>query len=103
VWSWDITYLKSSIKGLFYYLYLIIDIYSRKIVGWRVERYESQDYSSALIADTALKEGVSKDLTLHSDNGSPMKPTTNACYPSMAWRYAFILANFVSTFFKVAF
>ncbi len=76
MWSWDITYLKSSIKGLFYYLYLIIDIYSRKIVGWRVERYESQDYSSALIADTALKEGVSKDLTLHSDNGSPMKGAT---------------------------
>jgi len=76
VWSWDITYLKSSTKGLFYYLYLIIDIYSRKIVGWRVERYESQDYSSALIADTALKEGVSKDLILHSDNGSPMKGAT---------------------------
>ncbi len=78
VWSWDITYLHSNIRGKFYYLYMIIDIYSRKIVGWRVHEKEDSKYSSQLISETCYLEGIEKSdsLVLHSDNGSPMKAAT---------------------------
>jgi putative transposase len=77
LWSWDITYLPTAIKGLFFYLYMIMDIYSRKIVGWEVHDTESSDHSSMLIRKTYLREGVAgKPLVLHSDNGSPMKGAT---------------------------
>lgn len=77
VWSWDITYLRSPIRGVFFYLYLIVDIFSRKIVGWRVHPTESGDISSALVTETVAKEGVDPDeLTLHADNGGPMKGST---------------------------
>lgn len=77
IWSWDITYLKSSIRGRFYYLYMIMDIYSRKITGWNIHESESMDYSSQLIDETCFNEKISKkQLTLHSDNGGPMKGAT---------------------------
>ena len=77
VWSWDITYLKSPIKGKYYFLYMIMDIYSRKITGWSVRDSESMDYSSDLINETCFNEKISKkQLTLHSDNGGPMKGAT---------------------------
>lgn len=77
VWSWDITYLPTTIKGQFFYLYMIMDIYSRKIVGWEVHEKESMEYSAELIEITCLCEDVKKGkLTLHSDNGSPMKGST---------------------------
>lgn len=77
VWSWDITYVKSPIKGKYFFLYMIMDIYSRKITGWNVHDSESMEYSSALINETCLKEKISKkQLTLHSDNGGPMKGAT---------------------------
>ena len=77
IWSWDITYLPANIKGTFYYLYLIMDIYSRKVVGWEVFEKESQYYSSELIESACIMEGVDPDtLTLHSDNGGPMKGAT---------------------------
>lgn len=77
VWSWDITYLKSPIKGKYYFLYMIMDIYSRKITGWSVRDSESMDYSSELINETCFNEKISKEqLTLHSDNGGPMKGAT---------------------------
>lgn len=77
VWSWDITYLKSSILGKFFYLYLIIDIWSRKIVGWNVHETEDSYLASALISAACLEHGVDCDsLTLHSDNGGPMKGAT---------------------------
>ena len=77
IWSWDITYLKSPVKGLYYYLYLIMDIYSRMIVGWEIYEYESADLSAALIAYSTNAHGVVRDqLTLHSDNGGPMKGAT---------------------------
>jgi transposase InsO family protein len=77
VWSWDITYLPTLVKGLWFYLYMIIDIYSRKIVGWEVFDSESADNASLLIRKTCLKEKIaSKPLVLHSDNGSPMKGAT---------------------------
>ena len=77
VWSWDITYLRSSILGMFFYLYLVLDIYSRKIVGFGVYDRECSEYASELIDDACRKEGISKQqLVLHSDNGGPMKGAT---------------------------
>ncbi len=77
VWSWDITYLASCIKGSFYRLYLIEDIYSRKIVGWEVHENETAEHASVLIRKSCLSEGIHEEgLVLHSDNGSPMKGAT---------------------------
>jgi len=77
VWSWDISYLPSHVRGLYYYLYLIIDIYSRKIVGWEVYSRESGDSAAELMQRTVLAEQCfRKPLVLHSDNGSPMKSYT---------------------------
>lgn len=77
VWSWDITYLRSPIRGVFFYLYLIVDIYSRKVVGYRVEAEESAELSSQLVQSAVAAEGVDPDeLVLHADNGGPMKGST---------------------------
>ena len=77
VWSWDITYLKSPVKGMYYYLYLVMDVYSRYIVGWTVEEVESGDHAARLIARACGEQGVLENtLTLHSDNGGPMKGAT---------------------------
>ena len=77
VWSWDITYLASAVRGIFYYLYLIEDIFSRKIVGWEIHEAESAEYASLLVRKTCLAESIHQEgLVLHSDNGSPMKGAT---------------------------
>jgi len=77
VWTWDITYLPSSIKGIFFYLYMITDIYSRKVVGWEVHAKQSDTLASNLVKRAYLSEGViGEDIVLHSDNGSPMKGAT---------------------------
>ena len=77
VWSWDITFLASSIRGAFYRLYLTLDVFSRKIVGWEVHENESADHASMLIRKACLTEGIHEDgLVLHSDNGGPMKGAT---------------------------
>ena len=77
VWSWDITYLRGEVRGRFYYLYLFEDIWSRKIVGWRVEGRESTDLASELFAHICAEQGVAHEsLILHSDNGGPMKGST---------------------------
>jgi len=77
VWSWDITYLAASIVGMFFRLYLIMDVYSRKIVGWEVHESELAEHASVLIHKACLAEGIAgKELVLHSDNGSPMKGAT---------------------------
>ncbi len=77
LWSWDITYLATTVKGLFFYLYLIMDVFSRKIVGWEVYETESADQASNVFRKTYLREGIAgRDLVLHSDNGSPMKGAT---------------------------
>ena len=77
VWSWDITFLATTTKGLFYRLYLIIDIYSRKIVGWEVHEQESAEHAAVLIRKACLAEDICEQgLVLHSDNGSPMKGAT---------------------------
>ena len=77
IYSWDITFLRSSILGKFYYLYMFMDIYSRKIVGWNVHETESSDLSSALIDEICARENISRNqLVLHSDNGASMKGAT---------------------------
>ncbi len=77
VWSWDITYLASTVQGVFFYLYLMLDIYSRKIVGWEVFECESSEHATTVFRKAYLREGVAGDeLVLHSDNGSPMKGAT---------------------------
>lgn len=77
VYTWDITYLPSSVKGCFFYLYLVLDVYSRKIVGWQIHDKELSELAADLMTDICLREGVKQNqVTLHSDNGSPMKGAT---------------------------
>lgn len=77
VWSWDITFLASIIRGAFYRLYLVLYIFSRKIVGWEVHENESADHASVLIHKACLAAGIHQDgLVLHADNGGPMKGAT---------------------------
>ncbi|WP_425611719.1 IS3 family transposase [Xanthomonas cucurbitae] len=77
VWSWDITYLPSTVKGQFFKLYMILDVYSRKIVGWEVHHEELAIHASVLIGKACMREQVARDtLVLHADNGGPMKAAT---------------------------
>jgi len=77
VWSWDITYLRAPVRGTFYYLYMVEDIFSRKVVGWAVHESENSEHSARLMEETCAREGISPDqLVLHADNGSPMKGAT---------------------------
>ena len=77
LFSWDITYLPTPIKGLYFYLYLFMDIFSRKIVGWQVYETESSDLAGEVMRDICTREAISPhQVVLHSDNGSPMKGAT---------------------------
>ena len=77
VYSWDITYLPTRVRGVFLFLYLMMDVWSRKIVGWTVHDAESSDHASRLFHEVCLREGLDpKGLVLHSDNGGPMKGST---------------------------
>jgi transposase InsO family protein len=77
IWSWDITYLKAAIKGTFYYLYLPMDIFSRKIIFWMVFENESSENASLMIENACKENKIAKDqIILHSDNGGPMKGAT---------------------------
>ena len=74
VWSWDITWLPGPIRGIFFKLYLIIDIFSRFIVGWEVHENESAAHAETLIKKAVFQHGTFGTLlVLHSDNGTPMK------------------------------
>jgi putative transposase len=76
VWMWDISWLPGPVKGLFFYLYLVTDLFSRKIVAWEVHLEESSEHAARMIRRASLKENLAlnrKPLVLHSDNGSPMK------------------------------
>lgn len=75
VWSWDITYLRSSVKGLYYYLYLFQDIWSRAIVGWAVHETESAEFAAEAMKRITAEMGA-KNVRLHADNGGPMKGAT---------------------------
>jgi len=77
VYSWDITYLRAPIRGMFFFLYLYVDVWSRKIVGWRVEDEENSKLASALLDDLCATDGVKPaTLVVHQDNGTPMKGAT---------------------------
>ena len=77
VWSWDITYCPSRVIGQHYYLYMMEDIYSRKIVGWEVYDRESGDDAAILLERSVWTEQcVKNQLVLHSDNRYPMKSFT---------------------------
>lgn len=77
VWSWDITYLPTRVRGQFYYLYLFEDIYSRKAVGWEVYEQESGELAAGLLQRIVMTEQCfSNPPVLHSDNGAPMKSLT---------------------------
>lgn len=76
VWTWDISYLRTLTRGTFFYLYMVVDIFSRRIVGWEVHAEESSDLAAALIQRVSLEAGNPKGLKLHSDNGGPMRGCT---------------------------
>lgn len=77
VWSWDITKLRSEKKWVYFYLYVILDIFSRYAVGWMIADCESKELARRLIQKSALKHGIQpQQLTLHSDNGPSMTSHT---------------------------
>lgn len=77
VWSWDITYLRSTVTGQFFYLYMILDVLSRKIMAATVFSKECGQNSALLFVEAFHRHGVDpKGLVLHSDNGGPMKGST---------------------------
>jgi putative transposase len=79
VWSWDITKLRSTTKWQFFYLYVLLDIFSRYVVGWLLASAENAGLASALIEDTCDQYDIARgSLTLHSDRGSPMRAKTTA-------------------------
>jgi putative transposase len=74
VWSWDVTKLLGPAKWTYFYLYVILDIFSRYVVGWMVAGRESADLAQRLIRETVAKQGVRPDeLIIHSDRGPAMK------------------------------
>jgi len=73
VWSWDITKLLGPAKWTYYYLYVILDLYSRYVVGWMVADRENSSHATRLIEETCLKHDIApEELVLHSDRGAPM-------------------------------
>ena len=77
LWSWDVTYLPSPTRGIFYYLYMIMDVWSRKIVGHEVYDSETGELASELFSRTVLSEGyLGEQLIIHADNGAPQRSST---------------------------
>lgn len=73
VWTWDITKLLGPHKWTYYYLYVVIDLFSRKVVGWLLAAQEAAELAEQLVAETCAREGIARDqLTLHADRGSAM-------------------------------
>ena len=79
VWCWDMTFLPATVTGRWFHLYLILDLYSRKIVGWEVHDSDAAEHAAHLVRRTALAEGIAALATrpvLHGDNGATLKATT---------------------------
>ena len=77
IWTWDITYLPTLVRGLFFYLYMILDVFSRKIVGWEVHHSENSFNAAVLVEKTVWAEGcILNPPVLHADNGSAQKGFT---------------------------
>ena len=80
VWSWDITWLPTIVRGIYLYLYLLMDVWSRRIVGWRIAESESADIAAQLVIEACRNGDVDpRGLVLHSDNGKPMRASTMIC------------------------
>ena len=75
VFSWDITWLKTDVNGIFFFAYMIIDVWSRKLIGWEIHTKESVDISSEMFKRLARKLKL-KGVKLRSDNGHPMRGST---------------------------
>ena len=83
VWSWDITKLRGPAKWTYYYLYVIIDVYSRYVVGWMIAERESSELAKTLLSDSIAKQNVDRQqLTIHADRGSSM---ASKALRSQAW------------------
>jgi putative transposase len=77
VWTWDITYLKGPIRGQFFYLYVVMDLFSRLVVGWMLADCESAALAVRLLERSCVKHKVKPgQLTVHADRGAPMKSKT---------------------------
>jgi putative transposase len=77
VWSWDITWLPTNVRGIYLHLYLVMDVWSRRIVGWRIADGDSADIAADLITQACHDGNVDpRGLVLHSDNGKPMRAST---------------------------
>jgi transposase InsO family protein len=77
VWSWDITWLPTIVRGLYLRLYLVMDVWSRRIVGWRIAEVQSADIAAELITQACQDGRVDpRGLVLHSDNGKAMRAST---------------------------
>lgn len=73
LWSWDITRLPGPFKGKYYFLYVMLDVHSRYVVGWMISERENAELAQHFIRQTLKKQGIREDgLTIHSDRGSPM-------------------------------
>jgi putative transposase len=77
VWSWDITWLPTTVRGIYLHLYLVMDVWSRRIVGWRIADGDSAQIAAELITQTCREGNLDpRGLVLHSDNGKPMRAST---------------------------
>ena len=77
IYCWDISYLPTEVRGIYFYLYLFVDLFSRQIVGWQVYNCESGELASGLLQAICDRQGITPNqLTVHSDNGAPMKGET---------------------------
>ncbi len=89
MWSWDITYLPTSMRGVWLYLYLFVDVWSRKVVAWDVADREDAQIAAELVSRACLRERISKGrrqrLILHADNGNAI---AEGFREAIAGRYA---------------
>ena len=77
IYCWDITYLFTLVRGSYFYLYLFVDLFSRKVVGWQVYDCESAESARELLQDICARLGITAgQLVVHSSNGAPMKGET---------------------------
>jgi putative transposase len=74
VWSWDISKLKGPVRGQWFHLYVVLDVFSRYIVGWTVQAHENAQVAAALIEQATSQQHITPEvLTLHADRGAPMR------------------------------
>jgi putative transposase len=75
IWSWDITWLQTEVRGLFYFAYVVKDIWDKRIVGWEIHDHESDEIAAEMFKRLKIRHNM-KSIILRSDNGNPMKGAT---------------------------